>query len=142
MKVNATSLTLQIRIIIGCLLASSACILLVPVAHNQKGLTMLCSSLYWGRAVLENLSRPKEANSQARQASNRNSCIFPKSDGKVCRLLVLCRNDIAANLHESGVLAGIHTVYFMLFGVVFVSYALHSERERIPIYFIGNGERA
>lgn len=30
----------------------------------------------WGRAVLENLSRPKEANSQARQASNRNSCIF------------------------------------------------------------------
>ena len=91
---------------------------------------------------LENLSRPKEANSQARQASNRNSCIFPKSDGKVCRLLVLCRNDIAANLHESGVLAGIHTVYFMLFGVVFVSYALHSERERIPIYFIGNGERA
>lgn len=48
MKVNATSLTLQIRIIIGCLLASSACILLVPVAHNQKGLTMLCSSLFWG----------------------------------------------------------------------------------------------
>ena len=52
MNLNATNLTLQIRIIIVCLLASSACILIVPVAHNQKGLTMLCSSLFWSLMLI------------------------------------------------------------------------------------------
>lgn len=48
MKEQAKNVIIQLFIIIGCLLLSSACVLLVPIAHNQKVLTTLCASVFWG----------------------------------------------------------------------------------------------
>lgn len=48
MKKQARNRILQIVIIIGCLFLSSACVLMVPIAHNRKALTMLCSGMFWG----------------------------------------------------------------------------------------------
>lgn len=48
MKKQAKNRILQLVIIIGCLLLSSACVLMVPIAHNRKTLTMLCSGMFWG----------------------------------------------------------------------------------------------
>ena len=48
MKKQVKNRILQLIIIIGCLFLSSACVLMVPIAHNQKALTMLCSIMFWG----------------------------------------------------------------------------------------------
>lgn len=48
MKKYAKNRILQLVIIIVCLFISSACVLVVPVAHNRKALTMICSGLFWG----------------------------------------------------------------------------------------------
>ena len=47
MKKQVKNQIWQMEIIIGSLFVSSACILFVPAAHNQKVPTMICSTIFW-----------------------------------------------------------------------------------------------
>lgn len=47
MKKQVKNQIWQMGIIIGSLFVSSACILFVPAAHNQKVPTMICSTIFW-----------------------------------------------------------------------------------------------
>lgn len=48
MKKEAKNSIWQFAVMIGCLFLSSACVLIVPAAHYQTVLTMICSGLFWG----------------------------------------------------------------------------------------------